>query len=68
MNKIKKINIIFVHHDRYHESIDLPFLDWIYTQCNSKDIMTIWFDHRHCNCGFWNLYYRTTEHEKFLFL
>ncbi len=36
MNKIKKINILFVYHNYHCTDVDPPFLDWIYSQCNSN--------------------------------
>jgi hypothetical protein len=79
MKKIKEINIVFVHHDRYHESIDFPFINWIYTKYNPKYIETIenWSDHwiegpfnsfDQCNYTLWELYARSEKHDKFLFL
>ena len=36
MRKIKEMNTFFVHNDFYYASKDFPFLDWIYSQCNSN--------------------------------
>jgi hypothetical protein len=49
MKKIKEINIIFTYIDFHYENIALPFLNWIYIQCGSKDIICIdktWFYYR----------------------
>jgi hypothetical protein len=53
MNRIKEINSFFVYQGYPSKSINLPFLDNIYSQCNSSHIEIIeklWFDHwLYCN-------------------
>jgi hypothetical protein len=79
MNKIKELNSIFIYRDSYHESIEFPFLDWIYIQCSSKDIRIIdkfWFEHWDCrffSClnyndwMLWDLYLENKYNNKFLY-
>ncbi len=46
MNRIKKMNSIFTYSDFNYESVELPFLNWIYGQGNLKHITyinEIWF-------------------------
>ena len=38
MNKIKEMYSIFIFYGCQYESANLPFLDWIYNQENSKHI------------------------------
>ncbi len=76
---MNKINIVFIYCD-YSGNTALSFLDWIYRQCNSKDIEIIdkfWFDHSHCrfshrlNCCnliFWKLHLKNRNDKKFLYL
>jgi hypothetical protein len=76
MNKIKELNSIFAYWGyRYYgyenEDIRFSFLNKIYSQCNLKHVVITkrnWLDHLYCNCMLCNLYYRISEHEKFLYL
>jgi hypothetical protein len=77
MRKIKEMNTFFVHNDFYYASKDFPFLDWIYSQCNSKDITYIdktWFKcpqtspFNSCLGMLYDLFYRNGQFEKFLYL
>lgn len=51
MNKIKYMYIVYIYPGYHYVKTNFPFPDWIYRQCNSKDIEIIdkfWFEHQHC--------------------
>jgi hypothetical protein len=60
----------------HYENVELPFLNMIYTQCNSKHnsskdvgiIENFWVEHWHCNGMLYDLYSRNDKYIKFLYL
>jgi hypothetical protein len=73
MNKIIKMYVIDVYEypDYPYGEVNFPFLDWIYEQCDSKDIKIIdkfLFKYWYYNGILWNLYTKTQEDDKFLYL
>ena len=74
---MKKINIVFTYRDFRDARADFLFLDWIYSQCNSKDITYIdktWFGYpqtssfNSCLSMLYDLYCRNGQLGKFLYL
>ena len=71
MNKIKKINILFVYHNYHCTDVDPPFLDWIYNQENSKHIgitEKVRLDYQQRCLFLWELYAKNSNYKKFLYL
>ena len=72
MNRIKKMNSIFILYRFQYKTAELSFLNWIYIQCNSKDIEIInklWFYYPHLlnHSMLYDLYSRNGKYEKFLY-
>jgi hypothetical protein len=71
MNKIKEMYSIFIFYGCQYESANLPFLDWIYNQENSKHIgitEKVRLDYQQRCLFLWELYAKNSNYKKFLYL
>jgi hypothetical protein len=71
MKKIKEMYSAYVFYYFRYENVDLPFPDWIFSRCDSKDIGIVdkfWFDYCHYSSMMWNLYPRNANDKKISFL
>ena len=71
MKKIKEMYSIFAFYNFQYENVDLYFLDWIHTRCNSKDIGIVkkfWFKCWYCYFSLRDSHYKNENGKKFLFL
>ena len=73
MNKIKEMYVIvlYLYPDYHYGKVNFSFLDLIYEQCTSEDIVMIKKFLYNCwyyNGILWNLYTKIQENNKFLFI
>jgi hypothetical protein len=71
MKKIKEMYIIYTHPSYNYGKTNLPFLDWIYTQCYSNNIGIvgkIWFTQWRFDCLFRILSLRKRYDKEILYL